>query len=134
MLFCGNITVSDLAGRAGLGPKPPKTPRKAHKHLPRRSAKKIAYMASQARVDGLAHMGRVAQMPCLVCAHHPVEVHHMPSPRSDMRVIPLCPQHHRREYGVGSYHYSARAFHAMHGPPEYLLGIVAARLNNKRPG
>ena len=120
--------MSDLAGRGPLGPKPPKTPRKAPKPLPRRSAKKIAYLASQARVDGVAHMGRVAQLGCLVCGVRPVEVHHMPSPRSDMRVIPLCPRHHRRVFGPGAYHYVPSAFHDLHGTADDLLARVSSML------
>lgn len=46
------------------------------------------------------HMGRVAEMGCLVCCR-PAEVHHVTSDRfkritrSNKRVVPLCPEHHR---------------------------------------
>jgi hypothetical protein len=73
-------------------------------------------------------MARVAELPCLVCGAWIVEVHHLPYPRSDMRVIPLCPQHHRREYGAGAYHYSRRAFNALHGSDAELLARVAAMI------
>lgn len=112
--------------RSGLSwqkkPKPDKKPRKP---LPRFSAKRKAYLSSPERAEGKAHMARVAQLPCMVCGAWPVEVHHLPDPRSDMRVIPLCPQHHRREYGTGAYHYSRRAFNAAHGSDADLLARVA---------
>jgi len=120
--------MGDLAGRGPLGQKAPKPPKGPRKPLPPRSAKRIAYLASEARVEGLAHMGHVAKLGCLICGAHPVEVHHMPDPRSDMRVIPLCPKHHRREFGPGAYHYSPRAFHELHGSAEWLLSGVYVRL------
>jgi hypothetical protein len=94
----------------------------------KRSRKRDAYLASQEREEGKAHMARVAQLPCLVCGAYPVEVHHMPDPRSDMRVLPLCARHHRAEYGPGAFHYSKPAFYAAHGSPEALLKRVEAML------
>lgn len=55
----------------------------------------------------------------------------MPDPRSDLRVIPLCPAHHRREFGPGAFHYSPRAFYDLHGTADQLLAIVAAKLKAK---
>ena len=118
----------DLAGRGALGQKQPKTPKKPRKPLPKQSAKRKAYLASPERAEGKAHMARVAEMPCLVCGSWPVEVHHLPDPRSDTRVIPLCQQHHRREYGPGAYHYSRRTFNAAHGSDADLLSRVAAMI------
>lgn len=118
----------DLAGRGPLGQKQPKPPKKLRKRLPKLSAKRKAYLASPEREEGKAHMARVAELPCLVCGSWLIEVHHLPDPRSDMRVIPLCPQHHRREYGAGAYHYSRRAFNDMHGSDDELLARVAAMI------
>ena len=115
----------DLAGRGALGQKQPKPPKKPRKPLPKQSAKRKAYLASPERAEGKAHMARVAKLPCLICGSWPVEVHHLPDPRSDIRVIPLCPQHHRREYGPGAYHYSRRTFNAAHGSDADLLARVA---------
>jgi hypothetical protein len=120
--------VTDLAGRPPLGPKQPKPAKKARKPLPKRSAKKAAYLASEERQRGLDHMAKVAQLPCMVCGAWPVEVHHMKDPRTDFRVIPLCPMHHRREFGEGSLHYSPKAFWLRHGGPEFLLARVAKLL------
>jgi hypothetical protein len=118
----------DLAKRGPLGQKAPKPPAKSRKAIPKQSAKRKAYMRSQARVDGLAHMGRVAQMPCIVCGAWPVEVHHEGKPRSDLNVLPICPAHHRREFGPGAYHYSSKAFYAAHGSSADLLARVAKML------
>jgi hypothetical protein len=46
-------------------------------------------------------MGLVAQLRCVICGVHPVELHHCAHGRysqsraSDFDVIPLCPKHHR---------------------------------------
>ena len=114
--------------KGALGPKPEKQPKQPRKPLPKQSAKRKRYMASDARKQGLEHMGRVAQLPCLVCGKWPVEVHHLTKPRNDMEVIPLCPRHHRREFGPGSYHYSPQAFIAAHGSVEKLLARVREML------
>ena len=121
--------MADLAGRPPLGPKPAKQPKAARKPIPKQSKKRKAYMASAERKAGVIHMGLVARLPCLACGAHPVEVHHCPDHRSDMRVLSLCPRHHRREFGEGAYHYSPRAFRERHGTDEALLEIVAAMIN-----
>jgi hypothetical protein len=116
--------MGDLAGRGPIGLKTGKAPKKPRKPIPKRSRKREAYMRSAARVEGLAHMERVAQEGCIVCGARPVEVHHEGKPRSDMNVLPLCPPHHRREFGPGAYHYSPKAFYALHGSSEELLARV----------
>jgi hypothetical protein len=111
--------------RGPLGQKPEKPPRQTRKGIrpvsPKRAAKKAQESASGAR----EHMAMVARIPCLVCGAWPVELHHEGKPRSDWNVLPLCPAHHRREYGPGAYHYSARAFYAAHGSSAELLAKVA---------
>lgn len=48
----------------------------------------------------MAHMGRVAQLPCVICSAQPVQVHHCIHGRysqrraSDHETIPLCPACH----------------------------------------
>lgn len=60
---------------------------------------------------GKRHMGRVARVPCVLCAYmglgdSPAQVHHMKlgtgaSDRaSDLLVIALCPEHHTGPSGV----------------------------------
>lgn len=114
----------NLAGREPLGQKagtPKATKRKTMRRI---SRKRAAYLASDERKAGKAHMANVAMLHCLVCGAWPVEVHHEGSPRSDMRVLPLCPRHHRREFGPGAYHYSKRAFYDLHGSSDALLARV----------
>jgi hypothetical protein len=115
--------VTNLSWRGPLGLKQPKS-KPQRKALPRVSKKRAAYLASDARKDGLAHMAKVARLPCMVCGSHPVEVHHEGQPRSDMHVLPLCPRHHRREWGAGAIHYSPKAFYALNGDSEALLARV----------
>jgi len=94
------------------------------------SAKRKAYKASPEGKAGKEHMGRVAQLPCLVCGAHPVEVHHEGKPRSDFNCLPLCPRHHRQQFGPGAYHYSPRAFYELHGTSEELLTEIAKMLQS----
>ena len=52
------------------------------------------------------HMNRVAEMPCLVCGTHPVELHHvregqgMAQRAQNWLVVPLCPDCHRGSTGL----------------------------------
>lgn len=92
---------------------------KGEKSKPRSAAK------SKAEV---LHMAAVAQLPCLVCGVMGVNVHHLPDPRSNMRVLPLCPRHHASEYGPGAIHYSKSDFYEAHGSPEELLARVKQQL------
>ena len=101
---------------------------KQRKPVRKVSAKRAEYLASPERQAGLAHMARVALLPCLVCGAHGVEVHHEGKPRNDLNVLPLCPRHHRREFGAGAFHYSPKAFYALHGSSAELLARVAAML------
>ena len=47
-----------------------------------------------------AHMGKVQSLHCLVC-RRPAEIHHARNrtgkKRDHLRVIPLCPAHHRHD-------------------------------------
>ena len=118
-----------LGGKGALGQKTGKTGPKPPKAVRKVSAKRAAYMKSAERKLALIHMAKVAMLPCLVCGAWPVEIHHATKPRSDMHVLPLCPRHHRREFGVGAYHYSPKAFVALHGPISGLLERVAGMLS-----
>lgn len=86
----------DLAGKGPLGQKAAKPEAKQCKPMRRVSRKRAEYLASPERAEGKAHMANVAMLHCLVCGAWPVEVHHEWTPRSDKRVLPLCPRHHRR--------------------------------------
>lgn len=116
--------MTDLAGRGPLGPKTEKAGPKPKKPIPKISRKRKAYMNSAARRKAERHMAAVAQMGYLACGRWPVEVHHATIPHDDMQVLPLCPPHHRREFGPGAYHYSPSAFCEAHGSIDYLLTLV----------
>jgi hypothetical protein len=118
----------DLAGRGPLGQKPEKPPSKPRKRIRPVSPKRAARKAKEASEGARDYMARVALIPCLICGAWPVELHHEAKPRSDWNVLPLCPAHHRREYGPGAYHYSPRAFYAAHGSSAELLAKVARLL------
>lgn len=107
-----NARFGDLAGRGPLGPK-----------LGKGKTRRDSKTAEEQR-----HMAAVAMLPCLVCGARPVEVHHEGFPRSNLRVLPLCPRHHRREYGPQAYHYNKRAFYDAHGTSQELLDRVQAML------
>jgi hypothetical protein len=94
------------------------------------SAKRRAYKAAEKSAGAWEHMAKVKALGCLVCGTMPVEVHHLPDPRSDFRVVPLCPFHHRREYGPQAYHYSRRNFNALHGSDEQLLAKTLEMLQS----
>jgi hypothetical protein len=55
---------------------------------------------------GKRHMGRVAQLPCVLCGTSPVEVHHIREGQGaaqraqDTLTVPLCPDCHRGPNGV----------------------------------
>ena len=55
---------------------------------------------------GKKHMGRIAQLPCIVCGAYPVQVHHiregqgMAERASDFLTIPLCPSCHVGPKGI----------------------------------
>lgn len=123
--------MADLAARGPLGlkdrkePPPLKKPRKA---IPRQSRKRKAYLASPEREAGKAHIARVKSLVCMICGAPNPEFHHEGFPRSDMRGLPLCGPHHRREFGPGAYHYSPKAFYAAHGDSKFLLAVVADML------
>ena len=89
-----------------------------------RQRKRLRSKRKKATAMESGHMGAVAGLPCLVCGCWPVEVHHEGKPRCNTRVLPLCPRHHRREYGSGAYHYSPSAFYVLHGTSEALLKRV----------
>lgn len=114
----------DLFKRGPLGQKAGKSGPKPKKAIPRRSKKRVAYMNSVARREAEKHMARVAKMGCLACGRRPVEVHHATVPHDDMKVLPLCPPHHRREFGPGAYHYSPQAFCEAHGSVDDMLKRV----------
>ena len=59
-----------------------------------------------------AHMGRVAELGCIICGM-PAEVHHLPrqgGQKDNMRCIPLCPLHHRHGNASVAIHSGRKSF------------------------
>jgi len=120
--------MSNLAKLPPLGQKTGKTGPKPRKPIPKTSAKKRAHKAAEKALGAWEHMDEVKGLPCMACGCYGVDVHHEGKPRSDFNVLPLCQPHHRREYGPGAYHYSPKAFYALHGSSAELLARVAKML------
>lgn len=90
--------------------------------------------------DEKRHMGRVAAMGCILCAHvygipgTPAIVHHLRTDQGKMRAshydtLGLCPSHHQFS-GYGVHDMGREQFAARHGISEVgLLHLVQAALN-----
>lgn len=74
---------------------------------------------SRSSAEGRRHMGRVAELGCVLCRHlgfdgTPAEVHHIRDGQgaaqraSDFLTVPLCPEHHRG--GTGLHGLGTKAF------------------------
>ena len=74
---------------------------------------------SRSSAEGRRHMGRVAELGCVLCRHlgfdgTPAEVHHIREGQgaaqraSDFLTVPLCPEHHRG--GTGLHGLGTKAF------------------------
>jgi len=121
----------DLAGRPPIGQKVEKPPQKARKRIPKQSAKRKAYMASDMRKAALDHMRLVKAMACIICdAPGPSDAHHVFCGRygsrkaSDFEVIPLCKWCHQN--GPESIHRNKAAWVAKNGPDTDYLPLVNA--------
>lgn len=107
-----------------------KTGIQARKPMSKVSAKRRAQKASQDGQAGLAHMARIAQLPCVVCGAHHVEVHHCIHDRysaakaSDFDTIPLCRECH------ASLHAGKETWRGLHGPDHGFLPMVAEMLTD----
>jgi hypothetical protein len=60
----------------------------------------MMYPRPPKRKPDRAHLARVAELPCVICGRHPVQVHHCIHGRysqrkaDDRETIPLCREHH----------------------------------------
>jgi len=72
------------------------------------------------------HMGRVAELGCLVC-DSPANVHHIRTERikNDFLTIPLCREHHQGDFSI---HMSKRQFENIYGSELHLLAETLKRL------
>jgi len=107
---------------------------RATKPMPRRSAKRAAYLASDAGKAGLAHMARVRALPCVVCGKPgPSDVHHCIHGRysarrvSDFKVISLCEKCHRHPHPL-AIHTNKNAWAERNGFDYEFLAVVADML------
>lgn len=77
------------------------------------------------------HMGRVAELGCLIC-DSPANVHHirtgvgMGQRQSAYLTIPLCREHHQGDFSIHSHR---REFCALYGGELKLLAQTIERLN-----
>ena len=77
------------------------------------------------------HMGKVAELGCIVCTA-PAQIHHiredqgMSQRASNWLVIPLCPEHHA---GALSVHKTAKQFANIYGSELDLLALTIERLS-----
>ncbi len=77
------------------------------------------------------HLTLVAALPCIVCGARPVEIHHVRrfgSRRDHMRVLPICPRHHRTGGHGVAFHAGRRTWEAEYGSQADMLVRVAAML------
>ena len=85
------------------------------------------------RVDSPELRARIAMLPCVVCNHWPVEVHHiratagMGQRAGDDEAIPLCVWHHRT--GPQAFHNGPGIFQTLFGTELELLEKTRERLD-----
>ena len=72
------------------------------------------------------HMGRVAELGCLVCGS-PANVHHIRVNhiKNDFLTIPLCREHHQGQFSI---HVDKRQFENIYGSELHLLAETLKRL------
>ena len=73
------------------------------------------------------HMGRVADLGCLIC-QQPANVHHIRTERikSHFLTIPLCREHHQGDFSI---HNGKREFENIYGSELHLLAQTIEKLN-----
>jgi len=115
---------------------------RATKTMPRRSAKRAAYLASDEGKVGLAHMARVRKLPCVIClewgmrqttpseAHHVIHGRYGTRKAADTATIPLCAEHHRQSADPAkvALHAEPSRWKRLHGPDYDWLPRVADML------
>ena len=84
------------------------------------------------RVSDPERLARVAMLPCAVCGHWPVDVHHLRANvgtgqrAGDDETIPLCKFHHQT--GPLAFHNGPKIFQALYGTEMELLAETNERL------
>jgi hypothetical protein len=86
------------------------------------------------RVIDKDRLARVAMLPCMVCGHWPVAVHHCRmnagtgQKAGDDETIPLCAWHHQT--GPQAFHNGPRIFQELYGTELELLAQTNAKLES----
>jgi hypothetical protein len=94
--------------------------------------------------EGKAHMGRVAQLPCVICHEwnmpqlSATQVHHVIHGRGsnrrapDTHTIPLCEGHHQGNFDTSkvSLHREPKEWQRLYGPDRDWLGWVEKKLGD----
>ena len=77
------------------------------------------------------HMGKVAELGCLIC-RRPAHVHHIHGhafgSKSNMRVAPLCPEHHLQGAFGQCVHNGTRTFESNYMTEAKMLEMVNEEL------
>jgi len=73
------------------------------------------------------HMSKVAQLNCIACDSHGVQVHHIRSERikNDFLTIPLCPGCHTGSFSI---HMDKKNFENVYGSELHLLAKTLKKL------
>lgn len=123
----------NLMNKPPLGLKPDKEPKTARKGMRTVSKKRQARKASPEGKAGIEHMGRVKQLPCVIClAPPPSDAHHVICGRygtnkaPDTHVIPLCKAHHQN--GPEAIHNGKSSWVEKFGQDTDYLPVVADML------
>ncbi|WP_372570403.1 Ref family recombination enhancement nuclease [Ruegeria jejuensis] len=109
---------------------------------------KVQPLTAKEKREGKKHMGRVKQLPCVICQlfgmtqNSPTEVHHWKSGRygqkrtPDSEAIPLCHSHHNKlrpypgdEDKVG-FHNAQETWERLYGPDYGFIPVVRAALSD----
>jgi hypothetical protein len=84
-------------------------------------------MSNLSTVKEKRHMGRVAELGCLICKQ-PANVHHIRTERikNHYLTIPLCREHHQGDFSI---HMDKRQFENIYGSELYLLAQTIEQLS-----
>ena len=123
-------------------PKPVKAPKKPRKTMRKVSRKKAMQRASDEGKAGLAHMARVAALPCVICrewnmvqlsrtqVHHCIHGRYSAHKAPDTMVLPLCEGHHLGHFDTSklALHNEPNKWKRLYGPDTEWLSWVEERL------
>lgn len=135
-----------LMGKGPMGLKEPKAEKvKVRKPIRPRSKKKQAERLSDKGQAGLAHMAKVAAMPCVICwewsmkqlsetkVHHCIHGRFSAKKAPDTATLPLCDGHHQGEFDGSkiALHREPDEWKRRYGEDTHWLNWVTARLEGE---